>query len=54
MAFKDTRVAHKGRNLTLETWAYIMQIPYKTLEMRYKRGKRGDALFVVNRMYTFR
>jgi hypothetical protein len=49
-----TRVAYNGMNLTIWEWSKQLGIPLKTLEMRYRRGKTGKALFAPPRMYTYR
>jgi len=38
-------VLYLGKNQTIAEWAKELEIPYKSLWMRYKRGNRGEYLF---------
>ena len=42
---------YNGKEQNLWRWAEELGINYKVLEMRVRRGKRGDALFAVPRVY---
>jgi hypothetical protein len=44
-------VSHDGYTMNLKEWADFLKVPYDTLRMRYKRGKRGDDLFQQVRSY---
>lgn len=44
-------VTHDGITKNLREWAIYLGIPYDTLRVRYKRGKRGDDLFQELRNY---
>jgi len=47
-------ISHDGHTMNLREWATFLQVPYDTLRMRYKRGKRGDDLFEQVRSYEFK
>jgi hypothetical protein len=42
---------YRGKEQNLWRWAEELGINYKVLEMRVRRGKRGDALFAMPRVY---
>lgn len=41
----NTEIHYKGRTMSLVEWADFLNIPRKTLEMRYRRGDIGWRLF---------
>lgn len=42
---------YQGKEQNLWAWSRELGIAHKVLEMRVRRGKRGEALFVPARMY---
>ena len=39
-------IEHDSQILTLREWSHLLNIPYKTLNMRYARGMRPPQLFL--------
>ena len=36
----DVEIEHEGVTRTLQDWAFVLRVPYPTVRMRYRRGKR--------------
>lgn len=36
----DVEIEHEGVTRTLQDWASVLRVPYPTVRMRYRRGKR--------------
>ena len=47
-SFRNLYFTHAGKRMTLTQWAKYLNLDYGTLKTRYKRGKRGEALFSIN------
>ena len=43
--FRNLYFTYAGQRHTLTQWAKILGVHYSTLVYRYRKGKRGDALF---------
>lgn len=52
MSVMQTRVAMRGKNMTLKEWAKELHITPKAIEARYIRGLRGESLFKAMRDYA--
>lgn len=46
--FRNLYFTHAGKRMTLTQWAKYLNLDYGTLKSRYKKGKRGEALFSIN------
>jgi len=47
-SFRNLYFTHAGKRMTLTQWAKYLNLDYGTLKTRYKKGKRGEALFSMN------
>lgn len=39
-AIANVEIEHEGQTRTLQDWARVLNVPYSSVRMRYKRGRR--------------